>query len=230
MTSLKMWLCDFRDLISPRYCAVCRARLNTTEKKLCGACLVGLPYLIEDDFSEGPLARLFWGKIPIAKAWCYIKYGQDSESQNLIHKLKYVHRPDLGVWLGRLMARELRSKGFFDGVDSIVAVPLHWRRQWKRGYNQSLQLALGVSAETGIPIIRRKVRRIRNNESQTHMTTPQRIENTQNLFRAHGNLGCKHVLLIDDVLTTGATLTACAQAIMATSPGIRFSVLTLARA
>lgn len=230
MASLKTWICDFRDIIRPRICPICGSPLNSTEQKLCSCCLLQLPYVGKEDFYDNPSSRLFWGRIPVERVYSFIRYRHDSESHNLLTSLKYRHRPDLGVWLGELIARELLPRDFFEDVDCIVAVPLHWRRHLHRGYNQSIELARGISKTTGIPLLRHVVERVRNNKSQTRMSTHERMQNTQHLFCSRSSLSGRHVLLVDDVLTTGATLLACAQAIMATSEDIRISILTLARA
>ena len=230
MATLADWFHDLFNFIRPRTCAVCGASLNATEQKLCGSCLLELPYIGCEDFYDNPSARLFWGRIPVERACSFMHYHHDAESHNLLVNLKYRHRPDLGAWLGRLMARELLPRGFFEGIDCIVAVPLHWQRHWQRGYNQSRELARGLSKATGIPLLRRAVVRARNNKSQTRMSTAERMQNTQQLFQARLSLAGRHVLLVDDVLTTGATLSACAQAILDVSPDVRISILTLARA
>ena len=230
MASLPTWLNDLRDLFAPRYCAVCGNRLITTEQKLCGPCLAELPYAAMGDFRDNPVARLFWAKIPIERAHSYILYRHESPSHRLLMQLKYSHRPDLGPWLGRMMARDLAPMGFFQGIDCLVPVPLHWRRRWTRGYNQSLMLARGIAQATGLPLATDYVRRMRNNPTQTRKSQSERLRNVEGLFQSRPGIPHRHLLLIDDVLTTSATLTACAQAILHENPDVVFSVLTLAKA
>ena len=231
MASFSTWLHDFRDLLSPRYCAVCGCRLNTTEQKLCSACLLRLPYIPKRDFYDNPVARLFWARIPIERAHSFIVYSHEDASHQLLMQLKYNHRPDLGPWLGRLMARDLMTKGFFETMDCIVAVPLHWRRQLSRGYNQSIELACGIAEVSGLPLLRKHVVRLRNNPQQArNKSAGERMENVENLFLAKSRIPYRHILLVDDVVTTGATLTSCAQAILHSNPDVCFSVLTLAKA
>jgi len=146
-----------------------------------------------------------------------------------LEKLKYQHRPDIGTKLGRNIGQELKAKGFFSDIDAIVPVPLHWKRWITRGYNQSTQLANGISAVTGLPVEEHLVRRIRNNTTQTGMNSSQRQDNVENIFLSRETC-YHHLLLVDDVLTTGATLTSCAQSILRQNPKVRFSVLTLAKA
>lgn len=230
MKTLLAWLHDFFDLFYPRFCAVCGCRLGVSEQKLCASCLLKLPYLSIKDFSDNPVSRMFWGKVPVERAFSYFQYLHDSEAHLVLMKLKYQHRPDLGLWMGSLMARELQKDGFFDGVECIVPVPLHWRRQWKRGYNQSEQLARGVARVAGLPLLKGYVRRVRNNETQTHKSHAERIRNVEKLFRMRRAIPYTHILLVDDVLTTGATLTSLARTILEAQPDVRISVLTLAKA
>lgn len=221
---------DFRDLLSPRYCAICGTRLNTSEQKVCTNCLLTMPYVGEMDFVDNPITRLFWGKIPIERGFSYIHYSRGDNSHKLLMQLKYAHRLDVGRWAGRIIAGELLPKGFFDGIDCIVPVPLHWRRRLKRGYNQSEQIARGVASVTRLPLLKSHVCRIRNNETQTHKSADERMRNVENLFRVVRPIPYHHILIIDDVLTTGATLYSCAKAILDAQPDTRISILTLAKA
>ena len=221
---------DFRDLLSPRYCAICGSRLGTSEQKVCTRCLLTMPYVGDIDFNDNFVTRLFWGKLPVERGYSYMYYNRGDNSHNLLTQLKYVHRLDIGQWAGRMIANDLLPKGFFDGVECIVPVPLHWRRLLKRGYNQSEQLARGVAEVTGLPLLKGHVRRIRNNPTQTHKSAEERYENVKNLFRLRRRIPYRNVLLIDDVLTTGATMASCIKAILEVQPETRISVLTMAKA
>ncbi len=245
MTDFKDWMHDFFDLMFPRCCAVCGAHLGRTEREVCASCLVSLPYInlnenedqnedqndnVNENFYSNAIARLFWGRFPIERAWSYLRYRSDSESHLLLMQLKYNHRPDVGVYFGRMMARDLVPKGFFRDIDCLMPLPLHWKRRLARGYNQSTELAKGIAEVTGVPVVTGCIERVRNNETQTHKSVEERIRNVENLFRLRRPIPYRHILLVDDVLTTGASLTACAQAILRAQPDVRFSVLTLAKA
>ena len=230
MSSLRLWVADVMNLLSPNCCAICGSHLCPSEQKLCARCLLSLDYLPEGDFYDNPSARLFWGKVAVERVHSYLLYRSSSAVSTLLMQLKYNHRPDLGLWLGRQMAHELQPRGFFEGIDGIVPVPLAWQRLLKRGYNQSLMLARGVSEVTGLPVVADMVRRKRNNPSQTRLSGEERIQNAQDLFVACKKERHHHVLLVDDVLTTSATLVSCAQAISMANAGMRFSILTLGRA
>ncbi len=174
------------------------------------------------------MAQLFWKLIPIQRAAALIYYEPRSEVAHLVYQLKYGDRPDIGEDMGRIMASEMQLAGYFDDIDLLLPVPLSPKRLRQRGYNQSERLALGISDITHLPIVTQAIRRKHFRQSQTQLSRWQRQENVQDMFQLHDAtpLRDRHVLLIDDICTTGATLIACADAIR-DIPGIRISVLTL---
>ena len=217
------------DLISPRQCMVCGKRLAVTEHSVCSACYLHMP---RTTYQFTPLdnlmTQLFWGQAPIERAASLMYYEPHSECARLIYALKYGNHPDIGEDLGRMMAEEMMMAGYFDGIDVLLPVPLSRRRQRQRGYNQSEMICRGISEKTGIPVVTKAVRRLHFKQSQTALTRQQRQENVADMFelRDGSKLEGKHVLLVDDICTTGATLTACADVLKAIT-GIRLSVLTL---
>ena len=223
------WITRILDFISPRLCVVCGHRLAPTERSLCGVCLFHLP---RTDFHQKPLdnpmAQLFWGLAPIEKAAALFYYHPHSETAQLVYRLKYNNRPDIGEDMGRMMANELQATEFFSDIDVLLPVPLASKRLRQRGYNQSEQLAIGISDITHLPIVSKVLRRKHFQQSQTTLNRWQRQENVTDTFQLKEEhlLQGKHVLLIDDICTTGATLIACAN-VLKTIEGIRISVLTL---
>ena len=223
------WITRILDFISPRLCVVCGHRLAPTERSLCGVCLFHLP---RTDFHQKPLdnpmAQLFWGLAPIEKAAALFYYHPHSETAQLVYRLKYNNRPDIGEDMGRMMANELQATDFFSDIDVLLPVPLASKRLRQRGYNQSEQLAIGISDITDLPIVSKVLRRKHFQQSQTTLNRWQRQENVTDTFQLKEEhlLQGKHVLLIDDICTTGATLIACAN-VLKTIEGIRISVLTL---
>lgn len=215
------------DLILPRYCPCCGNPLGAAETLLCAECLMMLPYTRITDVRDNHVARLFWGQLPVETAYSHIYYNRESLAYPLLMMLKYGHLPEIGRVMGRTMAVHLRAKGFFEGVDGIVPTPLHWWRWWRRGYNQSGMLARGISQVTGIPVLFGLVRRHRFTGTQTHLDAELRRKNVEDAFRSR-KTDAKHILLVDDVLTTGATLLSVAAAISKENPDVRFSILTLA--
>ena len=217
------------DLISPRVCVVCGERLTVTEETLCSKCFQHLPRTdFGQDLYENVMAKLFWGQIAIEKATALFYYEPHAETAHILYELKYKNHPEIGEVMGRMMARELQRSGLFDDIDALVPVPLAKKREHERGYNQSLELAKGVSEVTGLPIYDQVVRRTKFVGSQTHRGRWERNENVEDVFElADGNsIRGRHLLLIDDVVTTGATIIACAKEMQKASD-VKISVLAL---
>ena len=217
------------DLISPRLCVVCGHRLTVTEEVICARCNFHLPRTgFQHNAYENDMAKLFWGQIPIERATAFFYYEAHAETANILYELKYKDHPEIGEIFGRMFATEIKSAGFFDGIDGIVPVPLAKKRQRQRGYNQSEEIAQGVSEITGLPIYKKVVKRISFKGSQTNKGRWDRQENVERVFdlidaEAVSN---KHLLLIDDVVTTGATCIACAK-VLCQSANVRISILSL---
>lgn len=223
------WIGSLCSLFFPRCCVVCGTPLVKGEEYLCTRCGMELPRTNYHKKEENPVEQLFWGKIPIVRATSYLFYHKGSDFRLILHALKYEGCKELGEVMGRLMAKELATTGFFQDVDIVIPVPLHPKKKRLRGYNQSEWIARGVSAVTGIPMDIDSVVREKNTETQTRKSILERWDNVEGIFAlSHPEefIG-KYILLIDDVLTTGATTVACASAFKEVE-NIRFSVLTLA--
>lgn len=217
------------DLIAPRACSVCGRRLVPGESVMCAACNRHLPRThFEDDAYDNEMAQLFWGRIPIERAGALFFYHAQSEVSRMIYALKYGNHPEFGEQLGQMVAEEYLEKGFFQGIDSIIPVPLSRSRQRQRGYNQSMEIARGVSEVTKISILKDTIKRTKFVESQTHKSRLSRAENVEDTFKVLDSSPIlnKHILLIDDIVTTGATICACGQALQQ-SGKIYISVLSL---
>ena len=175
------------------------------------------------------IEQTFWGKIEIEKATSFIYYRKGSAYNALMHKLKYKDAPEVGTRLAEMAAKELLDCGFFDGITHIVPLPLSKKKQRKRGYNQSEYIALGLSNVTGIPVDTKLVKRDIANETQTHKNRDERWENVKDIFSVTTpqSLEDEHILLVDDILTTGATLCSCAGTLQ-NSCGCKISIFTLA--
>lgn len=219
------------DMAVPRRCAVCGRRLQGTEKIICSRCNLRLPYTRFGARRNNPVERLFSGRFPLGAATAYMFYRKDNASDNLLISLKYRRNAAAGREFGRRMAAELIGTDFFNGVDAIVPVPLSRRRQRQRGYNQSEMIAQGVSDVTHIKIMNGALRRIVDNPTQTRMNRLERQRNVKGVFKAADSklVSGKHFLIVDDVVTTGATVTSCADTLVAAGAR-RISVLALAAA
>lgn len=227
---MNTWFHSFWSLLFPRCCVVCGSPLSRGEECLCICRNINLPRTGFHLRKDNPVECLFWGRIPgLKRASSFLFYRKGSDFRRILHLLKYGGYKELGEVMGRYMAAELSSGGFFDGVDMIIPVPLHRKKQKLRGYNQSEWIARGIASVTGIPLCAECMIREKNTETQTRKSTFERWENVEGIFRLCDTVHFegKHVLLVDDVLTTGATTVACASAFARVS-GIRISVLTLA--
>lgn len=227
--SICNWLADASRLLFPQICTNCKRRLTKGEIHICTSCLVALPFTKLYGKKGNAIERLFWGKFPIERAHAWIKYQSGADSTQSILVLKYGNRPQVGRFLGELMAEELLHTDFFNDIDAIIPIPLATKRERKRGYNQSMEIAIGVSKITHIPIIKNAILRILHNPTQTQLQKNERIKNVSGIFLLNKPelVRKKHILLIDDVITTGATMTSCAQE-LCKSEGVKISVLALA--
>ena len=228
MKPISFWS-SLLDLISPRTCVVCGQRLSASEETICSKCNLHLPRTgFQQDPYENIMAKMFWGQIPIERATALFYYEPHAETANILYEMKYKNHPEIGEVMGRLMARELQMSNFFEGIDGIIPVPLAKKRQRQRGYNQSHELAKGISEITGLPIYNKVVRRTVFEGSQTSLGRWERNENVEQVFELKDALTIqgKHLLIVDDVVTTGATVIACAKE-LCKAEGVRISVLSL---
>lgn len=219
---------DFFNLLLPDLCATCGTPLFRNEKVICLKCQYDLPRTRFDSYTDNPVARLFWGRIRIENASSYFRYQKGSRFQSLIHDLKYGDRKDIGRELGRLMGIELQGSDFAR-ADIILPVPLHRIKQLRRGYNQCDPISEGLAGSLGIPFQADLLEKPVRSTTQTRKSRYSRWENVDGIFRIkHPEKLCeRHILLADDVVTTGSTLEACATAILGID-GTRVSIATLA--
>ena len=217
------------DLISPRLCVVCGQRLTVSEEIICSKCNLHLPRTgFHQDPYENEMAKLFWHQIPIEQATALFYYESHSKTANILYELKYKNHPEIGEVMGRIIAKELQPSGFFDEIDGIVPVPLAKKRQRQRGYNQSMEIARSVSEITGLPIYNKVARRNAFEGSQTSKGRWERNENVEGVFEVKdvSAIQGKHLLIVDDVVTTGATVIACAKE-LCKAGNVKVSVLSL---
>lgn len=222
-------LTDIVNLLFPKHCAMCGTPLAEGEKSICSSCLMMLPRTDYHLVDHSNMEKWFWGVFPVERAAAFFHYDSKHVRQ-LIWQAKYFNRPLVGRDIANLYAQEIvETSDFFSSIDCIIPTPLHWRKQMKRGYNQCHFIAQGISKVTNIPIYKDVVRRVVNNPSQTKTHGNERQYNVADVFRLvkPQKISGKHILVIDDVLTTGSTVKSLAQEI-AKAGDVRISVLTLA--
>lgn len=230
---MKIWTKDIfwriQDCFAPRFCPVCEARLMANERSICLKCLYLLPRPTSiNDYQV--IENLFRGKVLIDKSSSLFYYSRESKFSSIIKYIKYGNQPLIGRELAKLFATKLMPTGFFDSIDYIVPIPLHPLRRVKRGYNQSEFIAEGISQVTSIPVLLALKTKLISPLHQTNKDLVARIANTEkNKFRlkANINLSGKHILLVDDVITTGATLVNGVKAVRH-NDSVIVSILTLA--
>lgn len=226
---LKIWIKSIGDTIFPRFCCVCGKRLLLDEQFTCTECLCHLPLTHLKGKRGNVVERLFWDDVFQAqRANSFMYYQAESTYSRIFFHFKYGKRPDLSVAYGRLMAQELLSTTFFENIDLLIPIPLSPKREKKRGYNQSERLAQGVSEITNIKVEENAIARIKDNPTQTHLQKEEREKNVKGIFTlTHPQLiENKHLLIIDDVITTGSTIRSCAHTLMQ-AKNVKISILSL---
>lgn len=218
------------ELMFSSSCVICGEDLTLKEQVICLSCLYRIPRTNYHYEKANPLEKRFWGKAEIERATAFFFFQKGSPYRHLLHLLKYNGRKDVGYVMGRHAATELLQEPAFTTFDYIVPVPLHSNRLKKRGYNQSECIADGLSEVLQVPVETQTLYRAIENPTQTKKTVYERWENTDGIFDIHDKaiFDDKHILLVDDVLTTGSTLIACVQALKKSN--CRVSIFTLASA
>ncbi|MCD7710774.1 MAG: ComF family protein [Porphyromonadaceae bacterium] len=220
------------DLLFPRLCVLCGRRLQEHESYLCLSCMQHLPKTNIHLKEENLMEQLFRGKADIARTFAFFYTSSQDEYRNILHEIKYRGGKECARYLGDLYARDLCESHSLDDMDVLIPVPLHPSRKRQRGYNQSEWIAKGIADRTGLKIDTRHLIRSKATPSQTHLSIYDRWLNTQMIFKllpGHDFTG-KHLLLIDDIVTTGATLLACAKTLEEAHPrAISLLTLSIAR-
>lgn len=221
---------DFLSIIYPHNCAACGNDVLGKSHLLCWNCINSLPLTGFEAQPSNLVSQLFSGRIPIEMATALLFFSKDSKVQHLIHQVKYKGKKDLGYYLGTLMGNAIQQANWNE-IDLIVPVPLNRKKAVKRGFNQAKILADGISKVLQIPVAEVAVVRSKFTETQTRKSRIGRWQNVEDVFELGNTDGLenKRVLLVDDVVTTGATLEACGQ-ILLKIPGLRLSIGALAYA
>jgi len=219
----------FLELFFPRICVVCGEKLISQEEFLCLNCQFRMPKTHFHMQADNIMEQLFYGRAKIERATAFFEFQKGSDYQKILHQLKYRGMPLLGNHVGRLFGFDLLGSGFIQPIDLICPVPLHPQKEKKRGYNQSLQIAMGLSDALKVPVDHSSLQRVINTKTQTRKNRFERWQNVDGIFELvmPQNIEGKHILLVDDVVTTGSTFEALATAIHKQC-NAKISLLTLA--
>jgi len=223
---------DFINLFFPALCLSCNDRLVNGEEYLCLSCLGKIPKTNYHNIRNNKLEMLFAGRFPFAGIASYAYFVKGGIIQSVIHELKYKNKPELGEYLGKLCGQEIKESSFLRKTDLIVPVPLHPNRLKQRGYNQAEMIAQGISSITNIPVSRGNMMRIIDNTSQTKQSRSGRWANTEGIFdiKEPEIFNDKHILLVDDILTTGSTVESCIKALTKKCTNSNVSIFTIGAA
>jgi|SRR5450756_1555373 ComF family protein len=220
---------DFISLLFPRLCYACGNHLLRNENLICTECFVVIPRTNYHYKEDNPVAQLFWGRCVIEKAAAFSYYNKGSRIGNLIHNLKYKGIREIGHELGRIYGLTLKASGFTKDIDLIIPVPLHPTKERIRGFNQSETISMGIAAATLLPVDVKTLARIMASPTQTKRSRYERWTNVEGIFKVTDSqtiIG-KHVLLVDDVITTGSTIESCTNELLKIE-GVKVSVVALA--
>jgi ComF family protein len=228
MQVVAQYIQAFFELFFPRLCKLCYNHLYEHEEELCHQCLRHLPRSGFELVKDNPVHQMFWGRAHFEKACALYYYRKGENIQDLMHQLKYRGHRELGKVLGKQLGQVLLTSGFLNGIEVLMPVPLHPRKLHQRGFNQAEQIALGMSEASAITVNSSCLYRTVYTSSQTRKGRYERWQNVSQIFALQQPdlLSGKHVLLIDDVVTTGSTLEACYEALKSV-PDIQVSVATL---
>ncbi len=227
----KRYLKDLASLFFPQACAACDVPLAYGEQIICATCWFHLPYTNAHHDPHNESARQLWGRVQLEAVASFLYFRDSSRVQNIMHQFKYGGRSEIGEFMGLAFGERLRTASTFDQVDFLVPVPLHPSKLRKRGYNQSAFFAKGLSLAMQKPVLENAVVRQRATQSQTQKTRYERYKNMLETFAVPNPdvVAGRHILVVDDVLTTGATIEACADVLLANSTA-KVSAVTLAKA
>ncbi len=229
VAALHAYLQDFSHLLFPHNCEGCGTDVLQHTQMLCAQCQHQLPETGFALTAANPIEKMFYGRLNIVQATSAYYFTKQSLIQHLVHQLKYKGNKEVGIYLGRLLAYQLKAAQRFDGVEALVPLPLNPKREFKRGYNQAAAICEGMAQVLHKPILKNAVTRTVFTQTQTQQSRVHRWQNMDGVFAINNEkaLQGKHLLLVDDIVTTGATLEACGAALLQV-PYTKLSIATVA--
>ena len=214
------------DIFYPNQCEICQKDLGLNENHLCLTCLYDLPYIKGNKSQENALSQLFWGRADVIHTQALFNYQKGNQVQDILHLIKYKSKTKLAEFFGEKLGALIKD---YQNIDYILPIPLHPKKLRKRGFNQSSLIAKGMERTANVKVNEKILKRVKHNPSQTTVTKFDRWENVRSIFEVKKpkKVQGKHVLVVDDVLTTGATIESCVQQLLKIE-GCKVSVATLA--
>ena len=215
-------------VVFPHVCDGCGSDLLNIESRLCIRCVASLPETNFEQHANNPVEKLFWGRMPLINATAHLYFTKESLIQHLIHQFKYKANKDLGLQLGRMMGNAIKSSDRFNNIDALIPLPLFSSKEKKRGYNQATVLCEGMAEVLSLQVLNKVITRPQHTETQTRKGRIERWKNIEDKFQLADAQAIqnKHLLLVDDVVTTGATLEACGNELLI-AENVKLSVATL---
>lgn len=231
ITQLKNIVNSTMHLFYPHVCTGCGSDLLQEDNLLCLKCMHNLPHTDFAALANNQIEKDFWGRIPLTAAYSQFYFAKEFLMQHLIHQLKYKGDTKIGFYLGEIMGKTLLESNRFSTIEALIPLPLYADKEHKRGYNQATVICNGMSSVMNIPVLNGAVIRRQATETQTRKHRTERWENVKDSFKVAkaSELTGKHLLLVDDVITTGATLEACGSVILEVD-NVKLSIATLAYA
>ncbi len=217
-------------LLFPQICMQCKTELIEYENFICNYCNSELPFTnFENQTGINSMDKLFWGRLPIHATYSLLYFNDNSVTQKIIHALKYQNNSKIGIEYGQKIGQKIKTLEKFKELNALIPVPIHPQKKFTRGYNQAEKIALGISQILKIPVRNDAVVKIKKTDSQTKKSIWERWQNSENTFQSKHLLNeYQHIALVDDVLTTGATLERFAESIRIQNPTLKISIITLA--
>ena len=225
MNSIK----DIFHLFFPKLCITCNTKLVLNENLICTLCRHDLPIICYTNFKKNKIAASFYGKVPVEMATSFLFYRKEGKAKNLIHNLKYKGNQKIGSFIGNWFGNNLKETGAFNEINYVIPVPLHPKRLKERGYNQLTTFGISLANQLNSEYLPNTLIRITPAKTQTFKQRFERFNKNETIFNLTDIefLRDKHVLLIDDVITTGATLESCCRELLKTK-NIKISIATIA--